>query len=323
MHRYREQNSRQRRPFWLPASNFYVLAAAVTLAVFFLIWGILHDGGEATPFVPAGLGASVVLAAAVILREVILRRVRNRFLAHQKRLDRSVAAAPRRNDAGDANKLTLERNAAILKTITQKSLAAKTLSRLSGAHREVFDLCEEYLALTQRELPTVGVGSPRLAAIRRGQGKVQELRHYHLLQWASIEARSLAEEAKAKSRVEERMELVNRALSVVDFAAGVYPNEGQLRESEEVLRELIVSIKVSDLLQKAERSAFKGNKPRAIDHYKEALFELESAGAATTENRREAIERIQGEIANLEDVPGETDSGLSVSKRSKKIPRRK
>jgi hypothetical protein len=30
-----------RRPFWLPASNYYVLAIAVTIAFFFLVWGIL------------------------------------------------------------------------------------------------------------------------------------------------------------------------------------------------------------------------------------------------------------------------------------------
>jgi hypothetical protein len=315
MQRYREQKVKQRRPFWLPASNFYVLAVAATLAVFFLLWGILHDGGAQTPLVPAGLAASIVLATAVILREVILRRARNRFLAHQRSLDRSVAAAaPRRNDPADFKKLTLERNAAILKEISQKSQAARTLTRLSAAHREVFDLCEEYLAVTQRELPNVGVGSPRLAAIRRGQDRAQELRHYHLLQWASIETRSLTEEARAKSRFNEKMDLAKRALNVVDFAAGVYPDERSLLDSEQLLRELITSIKVADFVQKAERSAFKGHTERAIGQYKDALFELKRADAGSVENRDVAMEKITSEISKLENLTGESDSRLNGSR---------
>ena len=292
------------------------------MAVFFLIWGVLHDGREA-PLVPAGLGASVVLASAVILREVILRRARNRFLSHQRSLDRSVAAAPRRTHSAEANKLTLERNSAILKTISQKSQAAKTLSRLSGAHREVFDLCEEYIALTQRELPSVGVGSPRLVAIRRGQVKANELRHYHLLQWASIEAQSLAEAAKTKSKVSDRMDLAQKALGVVDFASRIFPHETSLQESEQLLLELITSIKVSDFVQKAERAAFKGNNERAISLFKDALFELEDYRAGSSETHENAIGRIRGEIEKLEGLAEETDSRLNVSKPGKKTPRRR
>ncbi len=323
MRRYHQQNIRQRRPFWLPASNFYVLAAAVTLAVFFLFWGLLHDGGSETPLVPAGLSASIVLASAVILREVVLRRARNRFLAHQRSLDRSVAAAPRRNDPADPDKLTLERNAAILGVIEQKSHAAKTLRRLAAAHREVFDLCEEYLLVTQRELPSVGVGSPRLAAIRRGQDRANDLRHFHLLQWASIETQNLAEEARARSRLSERMDLTQRALTVVDFAANVYPNEASLLESEQVLRELITSIKVADFVQKAERAAFKDNRTRAISHYKDALFELERATAGSFEDRENAMGRIRDEIEKLENRAEETETRLNVSNKKIGTPKRR
>ena len=49
---------------WLPASNYYALTMAVVIAFFFLVWGILHDGGDETPWISAGIGASAVLFGA-------------------------------------------------------------------------------------------------------------------------------------------------------------------------------------------------------------------------------------------------------------------
>ena len=65
---------RGRRPFWLPASNYYVLAFAIAVAAFFLVWGILQDGGDEMPWATAGVSASLILIGSVILRELILRR---------------------------------------------------------------------------------------------------------------------------------------------------------------------------------------------------------------------------------------------------------
>ena len=65
-----------RRPFWVPASNYYVLTVAVAIAFFFLTWGILRDEDEDAPWIPSGIGASIVLGGAVILRGVLLRRAR-------------------------------------------------------------------------------------------------------------------------------------------------------------------------------------------------------------------------------------------------------
>jgi hypothetical protein len=44
--RMKPTSIRGRRPFWLPASNYYVLAFAIAVAVFFVVWGILQDGGD-------------------------------------------------------------------------------------------------------------------------------------------------------------------------------------------------------------------------------------------------------------------------------------
>src|SRR5687767_7474497 len=108
MQRYRGEISRHRRPFWLPASNYYILTASVAIAFFFLVWGILNDGHEETPWVPAGVGAAVVLGSAVVLREIILRDARKRFLATQREIDRSVRGVARRISDRERTKLTLE-----------------------------------------------------------------------------------------------------------------------------------------------------------------------------------------------------------------------
>ena len=100
----------RRRPFWLPASNYYILAGAIGLALFFLSWGILHDGGDETPWITAGIGFSIFMVGAVVLRELILRRNRNRYLAQQREFDRHIADAVTRIGEGlRSDKLTIER----------------------------------------------------------------------------------------------------------------------------------------------------------------------------------------------------------------------
>src|SRR5690606_2187313 len=81
---------RTRPPYWLPAQGYYVLAAAVSLAIFFILWGVMNDGAERTPWIPAGLAASIVLAGAVIFREIVLRAARDRFHQEQRRLEHNL-----------------------------------------------------------------------------------------------------------------------------------------------------------------------------------------------------------------------------------------
>src|SRR5437868_1146683 len=97
------------RPFWLPASNYYVLAFAVAVGSFFVLWGILHDTGDATPWITAGVGASFILAGAVVMRELILRRIRMRVLQQQRILASQPVGLPS-GDHRRTGKLTLEAN---------------------------------------------------------------------------------------------------------------------------------------------------------------------------------------------------------------------
>lgn len=300
--RYRPQYQRQRRPFWLPASNYYFLVAGVAIAFFFLAWGILHDGREETPWITAGMGAGVLLILAVILREVILRNARNRYLANQRRLDRSLKSAVIPTGTRPAAaKLTIEQNAAIIRAIAKKSEAAKVFASLSDGHREVSDMCREYLSLNAAELARVSVGSPRLPALRKGREVVQGMHHRHLLQWAEIEVRTLTTEARSRAKVNDKIETARRALAVIDAALADYPNEPDLLDSEAVIREFIVSIKVSDWIEKAEKAEFKGNYKRAQALYRDALFYLNREKIASNESLA-AAEKIAGEIQRLETI---------------------
>ncbi len=288
-----------RRLFWLTASNYYVLAAAAAIAFFFLVWGIFHDGDGETLLMAAGIGASLVLGGAVVVREFFLRKARNRFLLIERNLDRNVQQIPPSlRSTRDAGKLSLEKNAAIVKDIQKKSEAARLLGKMSAGHLEVFEICNEYLSLTEKQMETVGVGSPRIAGLRRGREIVGELHRHHLLAWAEIEARTLTQKAKNYVTISEKLNTAQEALTVLNSALQFYPNDRRLIESETVLKDFIGSIKVSHWIEQAERAAFKGNSRRAVSLYRDALFFLDREDVRTEE--REAIaEKINFEIESL------------------------
>lgn len=303
MTRHRSYTRQHPRPFWLPASNYYVMAAAVTIGIFFLVWGILEDGGDEKPFIQAGIGSSIALALAVALREVILRNARDRYLSAQRRMDRTMRALPTRRIIGniDDSKLTLERNAAILRTIGKKSEAAKVLEKFSEGHREVFELCEKYLSAVERELPNVGVGSPRLSALRKGSKIVGEYHHYHLLQMTEIDAKNLAQKSKSHAKVSDKLNTAEQALCVVEFALNYYPHDASLKDSQKALSDLVSSIKVSNLIDRAERARSKGNYDRAVSLYNDALSEL-GRSQFLSDEQKAAAGKIEAELEAIKSL---------------------
>ena len=302
MQRYKGEILRHRRPFWLPASNYYILSASVTIGFFFLFWGILNDGREESPWIPAGLGAAIVLSSAVVLREIILRKARNRFRASERQLDMSVRGIARKVHERSPAKLTLERNALLLHEIARKSEAAKILGRFAEGHREVFELCAEYLGAVTRELPNVGAGSPRIAALRRGTDVAERYHYFHMLQWAEIESRALTHEASKRDKISNKLESAQAALGIVEFALETYPHERTLLDSQRLLLELVSSIKVSDLVEKAERAAFKGNDKRALDLYQDALFYIQRDNQQA---QTEVVGHLNEEIARIKERLGD------------------
>lgn len=297
----RSEINSNRRPFWLPASNFYALAVAVSTAFFFLVWGILHDGGEDAPWITAGLSASMLFSGAVILREVILRRAQNRFLRQERAIKNRVDGAafnPQSSDPRHSNKLTLEKNAAILNEIRQKSDAANVLSRFSAGHREVFEICTEYLELNENELKGINPNSPRLAPLLKSRNAVSDYHRHHLLRWAEIEARTLTIDARNRADTTEKVEAAQSALYVIESALGSYPSEQSLLQSKELLQDMVVSIKVSDWVERAERAEFERDYATAKSLYRDALFYL-GRDNVQSDGREEAAVRINAEIERI------------------------
>jgi len=272
------------------------------IAFFFLVWGILHDGGDETPWITAGIGSSFVLFGAVILREFVLRRARNRYHSMQRSFDRQLRHVYSQIDnSRNSVKLTIEQNAELLRDIERKSSAARTLGKLSAVHREVFELCGEYLNRNERELQLIGKGSPRLAPLWKSRETVSRYHKFHLLQWAEIEARELTHEAKNRVKVSEKVEAAQSAVDAIDAALAFYPTERDLIESRELILEMIASIKVSHWIEKAERAAFKGEYKEARSHYRDALFYL-GRDRVGSEDREMVAAKINGEIERLVQV---------------------
>lgn len=283
-----------RRAFGLPTFAFYAMAIALSAAFYFAVWELLL-GSDAAPYLTAGIAASVVLCALLVLREVIIRRLSRRpYLGASSGVSQN---RKRRNTSGNSDKLSIEQNAAVLREIKIKSEAAKVLNKLSAAHREVFELCSAYAARVEIELKTVGPGSPRLAPLLRGRTAAGEFHRYHLLKWAEIETHGLTEAARTRPEIGERIESAQKAANVIAAALTHYPTEPHLLESRDVLDELVVSIKVSSLIEQAERAVFDNDRPQARSRYAEALYVLKGDGPRKSRHR--AIAHVENELAKI------------------------
>lgn len=292
--------ARGRNPFSLPATGYYGMAAAASGGVFILVFSLLQDNGSEYAVFWACASAITGISIAILLREIVLRTARERLIAARQQLDSNIRRAMAANGTApiQGRKLTLEQNAEMIRVIRKKSDAAKIFGGIAQGHREVFDLCENYLVAIRREMPKVGAGSPRIAAFRRGEKLVRGAHRFHLLRWAEIEARLLTRKAAEITRIGEKLAVSREALDVVGFALRHYPNEADLRDSEAVLHEHIESLTIADLLERAEKAALRGNAKRAEGFYKEAA-DLLSANGNVSPDRQEALRKITIEIEKL------------------------
>lgn len=303
-----------RRPFWLPVTGYYALATAASVAFFSFIWLILHEGNEDAPIVAAFIGGGCVLGSSIIAREIFLKKARRQFLLAERKLDYTLNSVPYQTRiTGGQNKLSLEKNAEIVKEIKRKSAAAQVLNNLSNGHLKVLETCSEYLSTVEKQMETVGVGSPRLAGLRRGREIVGELHHLHLLAWAEIESRAWSQKARGCVTISEKINAAQEALSVLESALQFYPSEPRLTDSESAIKTFIASIKVSHWIEQAERAAFKGSYKRAVNLYRDALFFL----------AREDVSPVEGDViagkinSEIEKLRGLTEQGKKEIKLKK------
>jgi hypothetical protein len=284
----------------MPSSFGYLLGAIVAaVALFFALWWMLVSGGDESPWIPAGLAASVVLLVALSAREVVMRRAWTRYL-----LDQGGEASGRvsgEHKRSSAKTHSIPSLSAAWRNVQKHSEGADARNS-PESHFEVFQLCQEYLGLAGEALRSNSLPSEKRNSIRAGQERARGLQKHHLLTWARDSARTLTHEAQQRARTSERIEAANRALHCLETALQFYPQEVELHESSVAIREFIASVKVAHWVELAERSAFKGHYRRAIDRYKDALFYLsrepvkEEVRVASTERIGREIELLQARV---------------------------
>ena len=284
------QRRMKRSPFWLPASSFYFLVAGFSAASFFLVIGVMHDNASEPEIVVAGLVASGVLVTGVAVRELLLRNVRERFLAEQKQLDANLTAVLAGIREAPPRKLTLERNAAAIRSIKMKSQAAMVFESIAEGHREVFELCAEYRRVVAHEIRNIHPDSPRLKALIQGNEFALKTHKFHILRWAELESKSLAVAANQSKEDPVRTEFMERAKRPLEIALGHYPEEPELRDSLEVIRELLLTVRLKPFISRAEAAASLGDRESAAEIYREALKYIES------QERSVALEDIRARI---------------------------
>jgi hypothetical protein len=262
------------KPYWLSAANYYVLTIAVAMAVFVLVFGLLRDEYREA-YIPAGIASSAVMAFAVVIRLALLRKYQMRAQA-ARRLDQNLNAM-RLLGAAAPKKLTIEKNASILRHLKRKSDAAATLARHADGHREVFELCSQYLELNTSEMLTVNPGSPRIAALRRGREVAEELHQRHMLKWAEIETTDLFDKAQRAPKNLDKIALAGEALQVIEMASQRYPREPRLIESASAINEFVVTSKISGLIERAAKAEDRGNSKLAVRHLQTALGEMDES----------------------------------------------
>ncbi len=262
----------QRQPFWLPAISYYFLTIAVALIIFLLIWAVMHEGGDETPWIPAGIFSSLVLIGSVFIREVYLKKERKKYLTAKRQLDYNLRKVRNlHSNIPPPQKFTLQQNSYLMNQIQEKSEAARILKRLPEGHREVVDICKEYLDFTNQELRRTDPNSPRFATIRKSRSKVKQWHKYHVLVWTELETKSLTTQAKNEFSTRGKIETAQKALDILDMTLKFYPNEQKLIESSEAVAEFIAKVKINYLFEEAEKNTHNGNIETAVTFYENIL----------------------------------------------------
>ncbi len=256
------------------------------------------EGNDDEALAYAGAGGFMIFAGAILLREIIFRNARRRFLEAQKQLDFNTDRISKNQPQTAVNKISLEQNSAIIKNIKEKSRAAKVLANLPDVHREVFLICNEYLLLTAGQIKNAGPGSPRLAAFKSGRQLVKELHRFHLLEYIEAETRNLSRKSNNSDTISERINIAGQALELLSSGLQYYPNESRLTDSQQFLRQYISVSKVLEKVGEAEQASESGDYKSALDFYRNALLILEEISAETVE-KEELAEKINKEINKI------------------------
>ena len=280
-----------------PSTQWYMAASgAISIAVFFLLWWMLRGEDVDAPWLPSGLAACAVMLVATAGREIAVRRAWARYardMEDEMRGTQSKPLAPYLHPRMGVRASTLA-----LRALQQRLAELESGDATPEAHLEAYKLCARYLVSMDEAVNARGVGTEVRIAVRAGKDKVIAQQKRHLLAWARGSSQQLIEESNRRTMPSDRVEIAQRAFDVIGEALKVYPDEYELQQSAIAVREFIASSKIAGWIEMAERAAFKGQHERAIDHYRDALFDLARIDIGDVP-RAEATRHINREIEML------------------------
>lgn len=284
-------------------TSYMVVAGAACVGLFFVLWWLLHISGDDMPWLPSGLIASIAMIGLVVAREIIMRRAETRSVIHTKMRRKASREAKRRL----GHTAALSAPLISLRNLERHLLELDTRHSPPMQHLEAYYSCEQYLAQVVKTLSRTTVEADVRAALRAGTERIRVLQKRHLLAWARKECQQITAEAQRLASASEKIKAAERALEVLNEALQIYPGEAELNASAGAVREFVASVHVKRWIELAEREVFKGHYEKAIDHYRDALFDLTRA-EISEDARREVAEKITREVQLLHAHQATTDA---------------
>jgi hypothetical protein len=237
------ENHVQIRPFWYYASTYYILLFAFSCLISIIISVAFMESEEEFPVFGAFFVFLALFCLGIFVRGRIKKRISTQILLeNNKRGERFLVRQKNFYD----KKLTSAESERLVAKIEKKSEAAKLLGNLSEVHKEVFEQCNGYLKLIDDELKSAGIGSPRIAGLRKGRDKVRKIHKEHLLKWVANESEELTKASNALMTSTEKIASGKRVLLVLKTASDFYPSEKRLIESIFAVNEFINATKIME-----------------------------------------------------------------------------
>ncbi|HYO90855.1 MAG TPA: hypothetical protein VEQ40_04435, partial [Pyrinomonadaceae bacterium] len=204
------------RPRMPSAYGYMIASGATAIALFLVLWWMLHTSGDEVPWLAAGLAASVVMLVAAAARQVVMRRAWTRYILEQDRREPSLKqSGTHKTGAANASSSKTDAHYAALRAVQKRSADADASGEMPEVHLEAYHLCRDYLANTEEALKQGALSTESRAAVRSGRERVRVLQKHHLLAWASISSRAITQDAQRRASLADKIETANRAMDVI------------------------------------------------------------------------------------------------------------
>lgn len=279
----------------MSSARYLVLSGIGSLLTFQAVWwAVSVYSADEAPWIAASVATGVALMGCMVGREIRVRTVYKRGRGFN--LNASTRNYQSKKRLGYT--ATLAAATSALRKLERRLREIERNATTPHEHLEAYRLCEQYLSSAEETLPTLGLGTEVRAAVRAGQERVGKLKYRHLLLWARKESQAKLALAQQCVRPEDQIEIAQQALTAIKEALKVYPQDRELEDSAQAMREYIARAALARWIGLAERAEFKQQFAEASDFYRNALFDLSRADISE-DVRAQAAELIRKRLQKL------------------------